>query len=42
MAESQDEYAANLELYEKVVTAIPKVKRKGKAIARFDGLRCWD
>ena len=32
MAESQDEYAANLELYEKVVAALPEVKRKGKAM----------
>jgi TfoX/Sxy family transcriptional regulator of competence genes len=32
MAESQDEYAANLELYEKVVTTIPEVKRKGKTM----------
>ena len=32
MAESQDEYAANLELYEKVVATIPEVKRKGKTM----------
>ena len=32
MAKSQDEYAANLELYEKVVTTIPEVKRKGKTM----------
>ncbi|MFC2037023.1 TfoX/Sxy family protein [Chloroflexota bacterium] len=32
MAESQDEYAANLELYDKVVTTIPEVKRKGKTM----------
>ena len=32
MAESQDEYAANLELYEKVVATIPGVKRKGKTM----------
>jgi TfoX/Sxy family transcriptional regulator of competence genes len=32
MAESQDEYAANLELYEKVVATIPNVKRKGKTM----------
>ncbi len=32
MTESQDEYAANLELYEKVVTTIPEVERKGKTM----------
>ena len=32
MAVSQDEYAANLELYEKVVATIPEVKRKGKTM----------
>ena len=32
MAESQDEYATNLELHEKVVTTIPEVKRKGKTM----------
>ena len=32
MAESQDEYAANLELYEKVVATLPEVKRKGKTM----------
>jgi TfoX/Sxy family transcriptional regulator of competence genes len=32
MTESQDEYSANLELYEKVVATIPEVKRKGKTI----------
>jgi hypothetical protein len=32
MAESQDEYAANLELYEKVVATMPEVKRKGKTM----------
>ncbi|MFC2144981.1 TfoX/Sxy family protein [Actinomycetota bacterium] len=30
--ESQDEYAANLELYEKVVATLPEVKRKGKTM----------
>lgn len=32
MTEGQDEYAANLELYERVVTAIPEVERKGKTM----------
>jgi hypothetical protein len=32
MAASQDEYAANLELYEKVVATMPGVKRKGKTM----------
>ena len=32
MTESQDEYAANLELYEKLVTTIPEVERKGKTM----------
>ena len=32
MAVSQDEYAANLELYEQVVATIPEVKRKGKTM----------
>ena len=32
MAESQDEYAANLIFYEKVVATIPEVKRKGKTM----------
>lgn len=32
MAESQDEYAANLELYEKLVSTMPEVQRKGKTM----------
>ncbi|NIM05590.1 MAG: hypothetical protein GTN65_08230 [Armatimonadetes bacterium] len=32
VTESQDEYAANLELYEKVVATNPEVKRKGKTM----------
>ena len=32
MTESQDEYAANLELYEKLVATIPEVERKGKTM----------
>lgn len=32
MAESQNEYAANLELYEKAVATMPDVKRKGKTM----------
>ena len=32
MAGSRDEYAVNLELYEKVVATIPEVKRKGKTM----------
>ena len=32
MAVSEDDYAANLELFEKVVATIPEVKRKGKTM----------
>lgn len=32
MTEIQDEYAANLELYEKVVATMPGVERKGKTM----------
>jgi hypothetical protein len=32
MPEKQDNYAANLELYEKAVATIPEVKRKGKSM----------
>jgi hypothetical protein len=32
MTESQDEYAASLELYEKLVATIPEVERKGKTM----------
>ncbi len=32
MTENRDEYAANLELYEKLVATNPKVERKGKTM----------
>lgn len=32
MAKSQDEYDANLELYEKAVATLPEVERKGKTM----------
>ena len=32
MTKNQDEYTANLELYEKLVATIPEVKRKGKTM----------
>ena len=32
MSENPDEYAANLELYEKVVATMPDVERKGKTM----------
>ncbi|MGA9533050.1 MAG: TfoX/Sxy family protein [Anaerolineales bacterium] len=32
MTASQEDYAANLELYEEVVATIPEVKRKGKTM----------